>query len=271
VIVAPNFISLGYTAWARIGIKVAPGSLSRVARSLVENPLIYFVAYTLGRFDIIISAYFDTIDKLTHFVNSELTKVRGIRSIETMLLVSPRKYNQFSWPAPIFENRKNVLEPYRKAAVSDSHYELDEVDRRILNILMEDGPLRPKALKSRLEISESTIRKHLKDMSQNGVFKLEVVPITDLLEYESQATMGITISRESPHKIIDSIIENPSVYLASVSLGRFNLIIATRFRTTDLLNHFVTTTLPSIPGISSTETYFHVKRLKYCNLTWPIS
>lgn len=271
VIATPNFVSLGFRAWARIGIKVTPGSLSRVARLLVENPSIYFVAYILGRFDIIISVYFDTIDKLTYFVNSELTNVRGILSTETMLLVSPRKYNLFTWPAPVYESNKNVSELHSDATVSHNHYELDEIDRRILEILTVDGFARPKSLKSKLGIGENTIRNHLKAMSQNEVYKLEVLPITDSWEYQSQATTGITINHQSPHKILDSIIEHPAVHLASVSLGRFNLIIATSFYNTDLLNQFVTVVLPSIPGISSVETYLHSRRLKYFSLTWPLS
>lgn len=136
---------------------------------------------------------------------------------------------------------------------------------------MEDGPTRPKDLKPRLGIGEGTIRKRLKAMWQNEVYKVEVLPITDVLEYEAQATTGITINQPFPQRIIEAIIEHPAVFLASVSLGRFNIVIATRFRGTDLLNQFATEVLSSIPGISSIETYLHVKWLKYRNTTWPIS
>jgi len=267
VIAVPNFVSFGFKAWARIGVKVTPGSLSRVARVLVAHRSIHFVTYALGRFDIIISVYFDTIDKLTYFVNSDLAKVKGILFTETMLLASPRKYMLFSWPAPVFQETKTGWKPYRDATFNRSHYEVDEVDRRILDILSENGLARPASLKSRLGIGENTIRKRMKAMLQNEVYKLNVVPLVDALQYEVEATTGITTNHQFPHKIIDSIIEHPEVFLASVSLGRFNLIIGTRFRSANLLNQFVTTVLPSIPGISSTETYLHTKRLKYYNVT----
>ena len=270
IIAVPNPVLFGFRAWTKIGIKVAPGSLSRVARVLVKHPSVYFVAYALGRFDIVIAVYLHTIDRLTYFVNSELTRVEGILSAETWMLASPRKYYHFSWPAPVFRKTKNGWEPYRDATASQNRYEVDEVDRRILDILREDGLTRPARLKSMSGIGESTIRKHMKDMLDNEVYKVEVVPDPEILGYEAWATIGITINQQSAHEVIDSIIKYPAVYLASVSLGRFNLIIAARFHNTDLLNQFVTMDLSSIPGISSTETFVHNKPLKYHNINWSI-
>jgi len=268
IIAVPNPVLFGFRAWTKIGIKVAPGSLSRVARVLVEHPSVYFVAYALGRFDIIIAVHFDTIERLTYFVNSELTIVKGILSAETWMFVSPRKYYHFSWPAPVFHKTQNRWKPYRDATVSHNRYEVDEVDRRILGILRENGLTRPASLKSMLGIGESTIRKRMKDMLDNEVYKVEIVPNPEILQYEAWATIGITVNQQSAHKVIDSIIKYPAVYLASVSLGRFNLIIAARFHNTNLLNQFVMMDLPSIQGISSTQTFLHSKPLKYHNINW---
>ncbi len=269
VIAVLNPVLSGYGAWAKIGIKVAPESLNRVGRVLVEHPSIYFVAYALGRFDIIVAVHFDTIQKLTYFVNSELTRIKGVLNTETWLLASPRKYYHFSWPAPIFERTRNTWDPYRDATVSHNLYEVDEVDQRILGILVEDGLARPASLKSRLGIGENKIRKHMKRMLDNEVYKLEAVPNPEVLEYETWATIGIVINHQVAHSIIDSIIKYPTVYLASVSLGRFNVIIAARFHNTNALNQFVTAALMSMKGISSVETYVHNKPLKYHNITWP--
>jgi hypothetical protein len=48
IIALPDFVLFGYKAWAKIGIKVKPQSLSYVAGQLVKNPSIYFVAYAYG-------------------------------------------------------------------------------------------------------------------------------------------------------------------------------------------------------------------------------
>ena len=95
IVALPNFPLLGYRAWANIGIRVAAGQLNSVSRRLVEHPRIYFVAYVLGRFDIIIAVDYKTPDGLVYFLTPELVGVRGIRGTEAMTFVSPKKYYNF--------------------------------------------------------------------------------------------------------------------------------------------------------------------------------
>jgi len=271
VIAIPDFVSFGYRAWAKIGIKVKPRALAYVASQLAHNPSIYFVACSYGNFDIIIAVHFLNIEILTDFINSELVKINGILSTETMVLSSPRKYYNFCWQPPPFKKAKNGWDRYLDAGPSYSHFKLDQVDRNILSFLMEDGLTRPATIKSKLGIGESTVRKRMKSMQNNGVYKIVAVPNPELLEDNVWATMGITINKRPAHEILDAIVKHPEVYLASVSIGRFNLVIAVRFGNIDFLNHFVTVDLPAIDGVSYVETFLHNKPLKYHNIHWPIS
>jgi len=266
IIATPNPILSGYEAWAKIGIKVQLKSLRHVAQELVKHPSIYFVAYCLGTFDIMTAAYFDTMDRLTYFVGSELTRVKGILSTETLLLTCPRKYYNFVWPEPVFK-RNNRSQHHNILVSNGCAYELDEIDHRIMNILRVDGLTSPSAMKIELGIGEGMIRKRMKRMLESGVFRLEVVPNPEALEYEVWATMGITVNR-FPHKVMNAVIDNPSVYLASLSAGRFNVVIAARFHNIDSLTRFINTELAQIPGVSSVETFLHTKPLKYHNVNW---
>jgi Lrp/AsnC family transcriptional regulator, regulator for asnA, asnC and gidA len=266
VIAVPNPVLLGYKAWAKIGVKVSPAASDQIARQLVEHPSIYFVASSFGKFDFIIAVYFDTLEKLTQFVNSELTLIPGIQSTETMILISPRKYYNFSWPAPAAETEKrcehcNGLLPL---------HEVDAVDREIVGILTQDG-LTPPAiplLRSRLDMAEGTLRKRIKEMLEHEVFKIEVAPNPNILEYEVWATIGVVVTGHSAHQLIDIIIKNPDVYLASASLGRFNIIISARFHNIELFTRFVNEELTRIPGINSAESFLHTRPLKYHNIKW---
>ncbi len=265
IVALPNPVLSGYKAWAKIGIKVRPGMLFRVAQELVEHPSVYFVAYSLGIFDIMIAVHFNTMDMLTYFVNLELTKIKGTLSVETMILANPRKYYNFAWPEPIFI-RHNVWE-HTRYATKDFH-ELDEADYRIINALMEDGLTPVRALKSRLGMGAGVIRKRIRRMLNDGVFNIEVVPNPELLGYEVWATLGLTTSDRSAHKVINAIIENPAVYLASNSVGRFSIVIAVRFHNIELLNEFIHIKLAGIKGVGTVETFLHIKPLKYHSIKW---
>jgi len=268
IIALRNPVLFGYKAWAKIGIVVKPNYLEQVASELVRCPLVYFVAYGLGTFDIMIAVHFKSIEGLTYFVNSRLTSIEGIQRTETMMLMQPRKYYDFSWPAPLFKKNRVTKEYYLDTTNSPDQYKVDEIDQRILGVLAEDGLGRPASLKSRLGIGESTIRKHIANMLKNEVFRIVVVPDPEVLEYEVWATMGIVINHQFAHKVIDAAVKDPAVYLASLSVGRFNSIIAARFHNVNMLNQFVKKKLPSIEGVVSVEVFLHNKPLKYHNIAW---
>jgi len=267
IIAVPDPVLFGYRGWAKIGIKAEPKSLSNVAHELVEHPSIYFVAQSLGMWDIMIAVHFDSIDKLTHFTNSELTRIRGVLSTETMMLAWPTKYYNFSWPEPSF-GENHEWENNRNVTTGRNVYRIDETDRKIIDVLKGDGLTPVADLKSRLGIGEGTIRRRIKKMLKDGVFKMQVVPNPDLLQYDVWATMGIVIAHESAHKVISEIIGNPAVYLASVSIGRFNIVISARFHNVDLLTEFINSELAQIRGVTTVDTFLHTKVLKYHNINW---
>ncbi len=260
-----NSVLCGFKAWSIIGIKTEPGHLEHVAHSLVEHPAVFFAAYALGRFDVIISVLFDTIDKLVYFVNIKLARLKGIVSSETWMVASPRKYYSFSWPAPVFGESKARIHNY-EPIVDNKNYQITALDRDIIAILKKDGLARPAAIKSKLSLGESTIRKRIKHMLDNNLYKREVVLRPQILEKEIWAMIGITTTGRDAYEVIDTILKYPHVCFASVSLGRFNVLIASRFHNMELLNQFVTTELTSINGIGSTETFVHNKILKYLNI-----
>ena len=197
-----------------------------------------------------------------------LIGVRGIRGTEAMMFVSPFKYYNFCWPALKLRNGTAMGEYCVDASSATAVYELDEIDSAILSALRKDGLVRPTSLKSKLGIGEGAIRKRIRNMLNHKVFQTVAVSNPEVIEYELWATMGITINDRFSHKSVKTLTDNPAVYLASYSLGRFNFIIEARFRSITLLEQFVSTELPAIKGVDSVETFLHVKHLKYNNINW---
>jgi Lrp/AsnC family transcriptional regulator, regulator for asnA, asnC and gidA len=268
IIAVPNPILFGYAAWAKIGIRTKAGGLHDVAGQLVLHPSIYFVAITMGSYDILIATHFYTIEELKDFVNLELTQIKGIESTETMMLLGPRKYYNFYWPGPGVKNGNNKLKSLSRPVPQKVPYQVDETDRKILEILMQDGLARPSEMKRHIGLMEAAIRKRVKTMASNEVFKIQVVPNIEVLDYEAWATMGININYQFDHGSLDSLVKTQAIYLISTSLGRFNLIVAARFHNMDSLTHFVKTELQKIPGVTCVEVFLHSQPLKYHNINW---
>jgi Lrp/AsnC family transcriptional regulator for asnA, asnC and gidA len=258
VVLIPNPVACGMRAWTKIGVKTEPAFMRSVAEWLVRHRSVYFVANSLGRFDIIIAAHFDSVAKLEHFVNSELASLPGVTSSETWMLASPRKYYGFSWPAPLIGGNHNLRPEWSAFASS--------VDQGIVSALWEDGRARVDSISTALGVSQATVRRRLYYMLSNDLCKREIVLSPSVLGTETWATIGISTRSRDVHEVIDELLKYPAVYLASSSLGKFNIVLGTRFRSIDLLNRFVMVDLPTTDGITSTETFVHNKPLKYHNI-----
>lgn len=250
LVAIPNPVLFGYQAWAMIGATLEPGLSMSVVQRLAVHPKVYSVSYMLGRFDLVLSAFFRDIEELSAFHQTELSQIPGILSTETMVLLRPRKYFSFTWPA-----RANVTTPAHR---------IDRDDVRILGILQQDALARTKTMAQTLSLSEAVIRRRMRSMLENDVYTVGV-PV-DLLQTpvnRVSATIGLTVSQRTPDSVIDDVIDHPAVYLAAVTAGRFNAILAVHVRTISALNAFVQDELPRVKGLNTFECLLHGHSFKY--------
>lgn len=95
-----NPYAIDYDGWAVIGINSKPGKSWEIAKEIAEYDAVYTVALSLGRYDVMAFAAFDSVRNLMAFVNSKLPKIDGIVSVETSVLSHPRKNFSTIWDIP---------------------------------------------------------------------------------------------------------------------------------------------------------------------------
>jgi len=263
----PNPVAFGYKAWAQIGVKVELGYKDSVMRQLLNHPDIYFVGKCLNEFDIWLGVFFNNTESLAQFANDELIRLTGVVGIETMQMVSPKKYYHFSWPTP--NNTKSAARHGNTISNGDQQpYQPDEMDRKILRIMQKDALIRPEKLKTKLGLGESTTRKRVRNLLNNGLAAIEVIPNPEVIQFELFTEIGIKVNRESAAKVLDAIVEKWDVHFASQCLGRFNIMIGANFHGIDRLSHFISIDLPTIPGINAIQSFILSKPIQYHGIDW---
>jgi DNA-binding Lrp family transcriptional regulator len=263
IIAVPNMVAWGYQGWAKIGIHADPLHAEHVAKVLAHHPSVYLVDHTFGAYNIVIAVAFKTVEKLTHFVSYELNNIKGVLTKETMLFARPIKYYRYYWPGYTFKNAQTTHEYIFD--IWDKKFPLLGLDMRILKILMTDGLTRPAVIKEKLGVTESIVRKRINFMKENRLITLEVIPDKDVLEGEIQATIDINTKFTFNNEMLDIIVNDPNVYLVSMSIGRFDLVIAARFENFDMLSQFVNIKLGPMQGINSIQISPHCKSIKIHN------
>jgi len=104
-IVVPHPDVIGYGGWAFLGISVTLELVDTVTDELARFDVIYTIASSFGRFDIIALVQCASANELQSFIRDELSKVLGIKAIETFVLMQPRKYHGVVWGAGNKEGR----------------------------------------------------------------------------------------------------------------------------------------------------------------------
>lgn len=99
IVALPNIRALGYEADAFICMNVDVSKIEDICEKLGTYPNVYTVSVVFGRWDIVISVLFYSLDLLTEFIKKDLSHIEGIRRIETLYVAEIKKLT-FGWVVP---------------------------------------------------------------------------------------------------------------------------------------------------------------------------
>lgn len=138
----------------------------------------------------------------------------------------------------------------------DVHYEIDDLDRDILNILIADAKTPYTEIANQLIVSAGTIHVRMKKLETLGIVQgssLMIDPVR--LGYDMTAFLGVYLEHGSDYeKVVEELREIPEVVEAYFTTGEYSIFLKIHCRNTqylyDLLNHKV----QSIKSVVRTDT-----------------
>jgi Lrp/AsnC family transcriptional regulator for asnA, asnC and gidA len=136
---------------------------------------------------------------------------------------------------------------------------VDELDRRIIEALQENGRESFRRIASLLGVSEATVRARYARLTSEGI--LQVVAVTNPLGLGfDQALIGVKTSG-APDTVADEIARWPEADYVVVTAGQFDLVVevvtADRRELLDLTNR-----MRALEGVVTTETFFYLEMWK---------
>ena len=91
IVAAVDPTKAGLPMCAIVAIDVVYAKLDSVMRELASRPEIKWLITTTGRFDILALTYFASADEFSYFLQSELTRIEGVRNSETFVCLHVEK------------------------------------------------------------------------------------------------------------------------------------------------------------------------------------
>jgi Lrp/AsnC family transcriptional regulator, regulator for asnA, asnC and gidA len=136
---------------------------------------------------------------------------------------------------------------------------VDDVDRRIIEVLQANGRESFRAVAGRVGVSEATVRARYARLTSEGI--LQVVGVTNPLGLGfEQALVGVKTSGP-PSAVADEIARWPEADYVVVTAGQFDVVVeVVASDRTELLE--LTNRIRALDSVVSTETFLYLEMWK---------
>lgn len=135
---------------------------------------------------------------------------------------------------------------------------MDELDREIIELLQTNGRASNARIARKVGVSEGTVRRRLRRLTQENIVKVIAVPNLDKIGYTTAALIGLQTAPGQLDKVADSISDMKEVHYLAITTGAFDLFAWVGMSSTAELGVFLRTKIGSIPGVVRTETFVNL-------------
>lgn len=138
----------------------------------------------------------------------------------------------------------------------DAHYEIDDLDKQILNILIDDAKTPYTEIASKLIVSSGTIHVRMKKLESLGIVQKSTLLVDpSKLGFDMTAFLGVYLEHGSDYeKVVEDLKNIREVVEAYFTTGDYSIFLKIHCKNTqhlyDLLNHKI----QSIKSVVRTDT-----------------
>ena len=138
---------------------------------------------------------------------------------------------------------------------------LDEVSKRIIEQLQQDGRRPYAAIAEQVGLSEAAVRQRVQKLKARGL--VQIVAVTDPVKmgFARQALVGIKTAGEIL-RIADEIGAIDEADYVVATAGSFDIIVEIVAESDEHLLELVSERIRKIPGVVSTETFMYLSLRK---------
>jgi Lrp/AsnC family transcriptional regulator, regulator for asnA, asnC and gidA len=132
---------------------------------------------------------------------------------------------------------------------------MDELDRKIITILQEDGRASNAQIARRVGVSEGTVRRRLKRLIEEGYIRVVALPQPEKMGYATEAVIGVQVEPDKLEEVGERLAQVKAVQWAAVTTGVFDVLLWVTVPSAKELGDLLQTEIGVVPGVRRTETF----------------
>jgi len=138
---------------------------------------------------------------------------------------------------------------------------VDDVGKRLIEELQQDGRRSYAALAKTVGLSEAAVRQRVQRMVDSGL--MQVVAVTDPLQvgFHRQAMIGLRVEGDLV-RVADELAKIDEVDYVVITAGSFDILLELVCEDDDHLLRVLSERVRILPGVRATETFVYLKLAK---------
>lgn len=140
---------------------------------------------------------------------------------------------------------------------------LDNLDRRLISLLQENGRRSNTEMARALDVTETTIRNRVTRLIDEGLINIVAVPTPRAVGLTLSAIIGISVTLTHLSRASEALVMYPETRYVGLSTGRYDLIVEAFFADQEHLLEFISQKLATLDGITDIETSLIMKVAKF--------
>jgi len=139
---------------------------------------------------------------------------------------------------------------------------LDETDRAIIAHLQYDGRMPLTDIAAELGVSEGTVRRRVKNLTESRVLQVVAVVEPRFLGWNAAGMIGITVQAGEIDAVAHQLAQFPEVSYLFMASGEFDLFVEVFCKDTEHFVSFLNQKLHQVAGVQRTQTFMILKMYK---------
>lgn len=140
--------------------------------------------------------------------------------------------------------------------------DVDELDRRIIELLQRDGRAPNATMARGLGVSEGTVRRRLARLLQEEVIRVVAIAEPERLGYHTSAFIGLQVDPARVEAVASQLAELAETEHVIITTGAYDIFTWVNVASAEALATFLHTKVGTINGVRHTETFVCLQATK---------
>ncbi len=139
---------------------------------------------------------------------------------------------------------------------------MDDLDRKIIELLQVNGRASNARIARDVGVSEGTVRRRLRRLIQDEIIRVVAVPDPEKMGLSTVALIGIQADPDKLDDVAERLAALPETQYVSLTTGSFDLFIWAALPSSEELGNFLRHSVGVINGVRRTETFVNLVIVK---------